>query len=492
MSAGDFKVIDINDAGLPNKFGGDDLDKINRILNGEDLSLDILIDNEWSFKHNKLEIRDFTGDNKIRIGTSEEVADWSITIPTLGGNRTPVFEDLEQTLKSKNIDADDNTITNIGTDEISNSSITAAKLATNAVETAKIKDANVTVGKLASNSVTTVKIAEANVTDAKIDSVSWTKLTDVPDASTSIKGVVKLGNSSATSAGLVIQANDTRLSDSRDPNAHAASHGNGGTDEISIDWSQITSGIPTEFTPDDHTHDVADLTENIGSNGQILTVVSGSPAWANPDFGTIELDDLGDVDVTTVTPLDNYVLTYSSTAGGWIAAEPPGASGGEANTLTNVGGEKELVKTKVGVNYDIRTLKAGTNVTITQDTNTVTIAATDTNTVTDALADLTDDVSISSPSNLQVLAYNSSTSKWENNSFNAEKTGTATADGNGSSVEFVIGHDLGSVPSSHFIQCYSHSIPFTWEIDSSDFTVTFDEAPDSGTDNVKFTWRVVA
>lgn len=47
-------------------------------------------------------------------------------------------------------------------------SITAAKLATDAVETAKIKDANVTAAKLATDAVETAKIKDANVTTGKI------------------------------------------------------------------------------------------------------------------------------------------------------------------------------------------------------------------------------------------------------------------------------------------------------------------------------------
>lgn len=51
---------------------------------------------------------------------------------------------------------------------IDDASITAAKLASNAVETAKIKDANVTAAKLATDSVETAKIKAANVTLAKL------------------------------------------------------------------------------------------------------------------------------------------------------------------------------------------------------------------------------------------------------------------------------------------------------------------------------------
>ena len=43
-----------------------------------------------------------------------------------------------------------------------------------------------------------------------------------------------------TGAGKVVEGNDSRLSDARTPTAHAASHGDGGTDEIAIAQSQVT------------------------------------------------------------------------------------------------------------------------------------------------------------------------------------------------------------------------------------------------------------
>lgn len=55
-----------------------------------------------------------------------------------------------------------------GSAVIDNASITAAKLAADAVETAKIKDLNVTAGKLAADAVETAKIKNANVTLAKL------------------------------------------------------------------------------------------------------------------------------------------------------------------------------------------------------------------------------------------------------------------------------------------------------------------------------------
>jgi len=58
--------------------------------------------------------------------------------------------------------------------EIADTTITAAKLASNAVETAKIKDLNVTAAKLAADAVETAKIKDLNVTTAKLAATSVT------------------------------------------------------------------------------------------------------------------------------------------------------------------------------------------------------------------------------------------------------------------------------------------------------------------------------
>jgi hypothetical protein len=64
----------------------------------------------------------------------------------------------------------------VGTGQIPDGAITAAKLATDSVTTIKITDLNVTTAKLADNAVTTVKITDGNVTAAKLSTgaPSWT------------------------------------------------------------------------------------------------------------------------------------------------------------------------------------------------------------------------------------------------------------------------------------------------------------------------------
>lgn len=90
--------------------------------------------------------------------------------------------------------------------------------------------------------------AERVVTDTP--TVTWDWATGgqakaaVPDASTTAKGVVELATSAETTAGLAVQASDTRLSNARTPTAHAASHQPGASDTIlGVHRSQAISYI---------------------------------------------------------------------------------------------------------------------------------------------------------------------------------------------------------------------------------------------------------
>ena len=90
--------------------------------------------------------------------------------------------------------------------------------------------------------------------------------------------------------------------------------------------------------------------------------------------GTV-LDQLDDVSVNS--PTNNYVLTFNSTSGLWEAkASQGGVGSGEINTNTNVGtGEGTIAKTKVGVDTPLKTIKAGTNVTVTNNADEIEISA---------------------------------------------------------------------------------------------------------------------
>ena len=73
---------------------------------------------------------------------------------------------------------------------------------------------------------------------------------------------------------------------------------------------------------------------------------------------------------------DNHVLTKDSSDNAvWAAA--PGASGGEANTGSNVGtGEGTVFKQKTGTDLEFKKLAEGSNITVTDSGTEITIAAT--------------------------------------------------------------------------------------------------------------------
>lgn len=92
--------------------------------------------------------------------------------------------------------------------------------------------------------------------------------------------------------------------------------------------------------------------------------------------------------------------------------------------------------------------------------------------------------------NDHVLAMVAGTPAWK--SLDSERTGKATASGNGSSVTFTIAHGLGALPGYAFVDCSSHAIARTWTMDATNITVVFASAPPSGTANVIIFWRVIA
>lgn len=91
----------------------------------------------------------------------------------------------------------------------------------------------------------------------------------------------------------------------------------------------------------------------------------------------------------------------------------------------------------------------------------------------------------------QVPRINAAGDGMEWASLNSEKVAMSTASGNGAATIFNVPHGQTGTPTYAFIQCSSHSIPYTWTKDATNIIVTFTSAPATGTDNVIFYWNVI-
>ena len=88
------------------------------------------------------------------------------------------------------------------------------------------------------------------------------------------------------------------------------------------------------------------------------------------------INELSDVDTSTVTPNANDVLTWNAMDGEWEPAVPPGAAGGEANTASSIGTGASIVNGKVGSDLRFRSIIGTSPIVATENTNDVTLTFT--------------------------------------------------------------------------------------------------------------------
>lgn len=163
-------------------------------------------------------------------------------------------------------------------------------------------------------------------------------------------------------------------------NSNEYSFGNGATGVIGIPVFEDCEIVGMIFNADnagDATTEVRVLVNNAavglsivpGNGVETATVSFVTPYFVNAGdligFQTVFAGGASDVRV-------GAVIEYSIDI---TAFEGPQGPAGEDTTASNIGGENELFKQKVSTDLEFRTLKEGTGITITQNTNDLEISA---------------------------------------------------------------------------------------------------------------------
>ena len=110
------------------------------------------------------------------------------------------------------------------------------------------------------------------------------------------------------------------------------------------------------------------------SSTGVITYTGPSLAEVKSRLNSSSINELSDVSISG-TPTANHVLTFNSSTSKFEPASPPGATGGEANTATNLGGSGASIFTsKVGVDFKLRKIIGGTGISATENSNDITLA----------------------------------------------------------------------------------------------------------------------
>lgn len=159
--------------------------------------------------------------------------------------------------------------------------------------------------------------------------ISTSQVTGLGTAST--HDIPATGNASASQ---VVYGSDTRLSDSRTPSAHAASHASGQADAITVAESQVTN-LTTDLAakaPIASPTFTGTATGTFSGNGASLTNL----AAGNIATGTVPTARLGSGTASSTTALFGD-QTYKTISSGWVGTATSDLAMGTHNITTTTG-----------------------------------------------------------------------------------------------------------------------------------------------------------
>lgn len=154
-------------------------------------------------------------------------------------------------------------------------------------------------------------------------------------------------------------------------------------------------------------------------------------------------------------------------------------------TYTKLGAGADIISSTSASAIEYKSLKQGSNVTITEDLNEITISA---SAGAINLSDLSD-VSIISPTDGQSLVYNATSSKWEPLTITGGTGGgfsgayVDTFSGDGLQTDFILANPVDSVVNTEVYISGVYQQKSTYSVSGT--TISFSEAPPIGTDNIE-------
>jgi hypothetical protein len=150
----------------------------------------------------------------------------------------------------------------------------------------------------------------------------------------------------------------------------------GAIKESMIDFGGGAGEVDTDNVPEGATNLYLNGTGTTDDLTQGSTNLYFSNALADARITAASINDLSDVDTSSVTPNANDVLTWNAVDGEWEPAVPPGAAGGEANTGSSLGSGSAVFKSKVGTDLQFRSVIGTSPIVATENSNDVTLTFT--------------------------------------------------------------------------------------------------------------------
>ena len=187
-------------------------------------------------------------DSRIPLGTAGGDLTGSYPSPTVALNAITNTKAADMAANSLKANATASTADPadfaVGTDTVvgrASGNIVAATVATS-----QITNAAVTYAKIQNVAATSRVLGRITAGAGVIEELTGTQITPLLDAgTTTTKGTVELATSGENAANVVVQGNDSRLSDARSPTGHATTHKSGQGDVIKLDEFGATTDITT-------------------------------------------------------------------------------------------------------------------------------------------------------------------------------------------------------------------------------------------------------